>query len=264
MKLLILLVTIFGFQALPLAQAKTGCLNIPTCNLLGDLFSSKKASELLISYTGDPHNFRPTIEDSKRIIDYPSLVLGPVGLESWHQELVTKRAGKKTLTLSIKGLKSEFNSANTHALSHYWLYPDIHCKMRESMARYFEMDQASCPFRSQMDMLSKLKSKKFPLIVITHSALEPFFEFLGAEYVALKNSHHFDHLNPELLKKIHKTSKGGKKMIWIIEKEIHSPPKIVKNYKRQHHFILKLNIRGELGGKPGAVVDQILNFLEAI
>ncbi|MBT3979705.1 MAG: hypothetical protein HOE90_00045 [Bacteriovoracaceae bacterium] len=264
MKLLILLATIFGFQAMPPAQAKTGCLNIPTCNLLADLLPSKEGTELLINYTGDPHNFRPTIEDSKRIIDYSSIVLGPVGLESWHQELGTKRAGKKTLKLSIEGLKSEFNSANTHALSHYWLYPDIHCKIRKSMAKYFELDEASCPFRSQMDRLLKLKSKKFPLIVITHSALEPLFEFLDAKYVALKSSHHFDHLNPELLKIIHKNSKGGKKMVWIIEKEIRHPPKIVKNYKKQHHLTLKLNIRGEFGGKPGAVVDQLLNFLEAI
>jgi len=148
-----------------------GCYPVMICELIRELGVNAEEIDLTPQIKGDPHHYKLTTKDLKQIIKMPIYITGPIELWTPSEKINSLRPSKNLKTLVLKfnedyqALAPRFGN-NRHALSHFWLYPKIHCHAREQVYQFLSRlkklpPPTNCPYQLNEANMAKLKSIGF-------------------------------------------------------------------------------------------------------
>jgi len=230
-------------------------------------------TESLVSITGDPHEYEPSILEIKKLINAPILITGPNELNPWTQKINSQRSKAPTLkTISILFDQKDYlayKDANHEAISHFWLYPKIYCSLKNKLESNLkqlghELKKLSiCDYKKPEDQLrSVLINIKYP-IILTHDALLPLFLNLAPEranqIVAIKGSGHHEEASPISIKKMY-NALSSSKVLWIQELGINVPQNII-NKIRPTDTVIKIDTAKGLENDSFSVLNELVKKL---
>ncbi len=211
--------------------------------------NNTKNIELLniIMPSGDPHEFEPTIQDIKKLIQAPELIVGPIELNPWMKKISyirSKDKNLKTINLPLpESAISQYPTKTTEALGHFWLYPDIFCQFKKLLTKELgQKEQKICDSKT-IEALIARDLKVIPYsIILTHDALLPLLNKLAInknQILAIKGSSHHEEVSASSVKKVYDALKE-KKVIWILEENITAAENI-KNKIRPSDIVIKID-----------------------
>lgn len=215
----------------------------------------------------DPHHFEPSLKEIKSLIDAKTLALAPAGINPWAIKIAQKRIGKDLKTLQLKVPQkffTKYQTKNTEALAHYWVYPDILCYLKNEMqGKGLSINEFDCSEEkvlSQTQKLTKLIGGK--RIVITHDALAPLFTHSKALVLTLVSSEHGHRPDLSTYKELADWQKDKEKIIWLLEKNIKTNKNILKKIKPSD-IQIKIDITGKINQDPFFIWDELIKELES-
>lgn len=273
MKNLYLCVFFTAFFSLTSASAqelKVACSHAELCLLAKNIaveFNEKISTETLVTMSGDPHEFEPTINELKSLISAPLLLVGPTELNPWIKKVQFQRAKNKNLTTVFLPLTPERKASYSHgsgeAFAHFWLYPKIYCEMKKELAQKLfkkEVKDNSCETKAKLveEKLKSTLSKLTTPIVLTHDALWPLLQTYKPKelsIVAIKGSGHHEEATSESVKKLYTVLKSPK-VIWLEETGIHVPSNVT-SLKRKTDGTLKLDTAKSFEGTLFGTVEKL-------
>lgn len=193
---------------------------------------------VLVNIKGDPHEFEPSSREIKNILKSNFLLAGPKALNPW----ITKfGANRKNPTIHLDLPKeNSYNTTNSEALSHFWLYPEIYCALKQDLKKDlikrkiisdYQLLTEECDnerARVENELRETLQKINYP-IVLTHDALLPLLDSLKSKsnvIVAIKGSGHHSETTAESVKKLYVALKHPR-AIWVLEDNIHVPDNII-------------------------------------
>ena len=230
-------------------QEEVTCTHPQVCNLF-------KNSNYPFKLEVDPHHFEPSIGEIKKLLSANIVAFGPTDLNPWALKIESSRksAGKKNINIEIpeKFIK-KYGLQNLHMIEHYWLYPDILC----SLIKGCDIKMAE----EKINELKKLVEGRY--FVLTHDALGPLFESLGAKTTSLRTSTHNCEAQPNSLKKLEDWQKEKRRPIWLIEENVHTF-EALKGKIDKSDLVAKIDIIGKPGEDPFKVYDRILLELKRV
>lgn len=203
--------------------------------------------ENIILPTGDPHEFEPSIQDIKKLMRAPTLLVGPVELNPWMKnisELRLKEKNLKTIILSLPIFAAkEYPTDDTEALGHFWLYPKIYCHLKKEISlRLGFKPSSNCAYSNvESHIAADLKLISSP-VILTHDALLPLLKKLSTnknQIMALKSSTHHGEVSAAAVKHVYDALQNSK-VIWIFEDNI-AVSENVKNKIRKQDTIIKID-----------------------
>jgi ABC-type Zn uptake system ZnuABC Zn-binding protein ZnuA len=234
-------------------QKKTiSCTHIQVCNALSFVLgpdNSYVVKNLIDIGPEDPHHFEPTVGDIKKIQKAESLVLPPLSLQPWLKNVVTKikKDPKKNITIIVA--KNE----------HFWLQYTSLCSVLKQLSQSIKKSIKSdingwkCDNTKSGILKTKLKDKTF---ILLHDSLGNYFKELNLNYHALRGHGHLDTISAKSLKQVHHLVKSKAAIVWILEKQIHTPHAL-ERYFKQDHVKLYIDTLGRLGTSPFEVINQL-------
>lgn len=230
-------------------------------------------TESLVTITGDPHEYEPSVKVIKKLITAPVLLTGPNELNPWIKKINFQRSKIPNLqTVSIifdqKDLAG-YSEANREALSHFWLYPRIYCSLKskleiqlKNIGHPFKLSPP-CDFKKEEDQLRSILIKIKKPIILTHDALLPLFLNLTQNgkhsIVAIKGSGHHEEANPESIKKMY-NALVAPKVIWIQETGINIPQNII-NKMRANDIVIKIDTASTNENEAFSVLSELTEKL---
>ena len=239
--------TLIMFQ---IANASTYACSHPEICRMAQIILNENSSkgitlENIIVQSGDPHTFEPSIQDIKKLMQAPLLLVGPIELNPWMKNISSLRSKEKNLkttNLLLPNFSStEYPTEDKESLGHFWLYPKIYCHMKKALAIEFQQ-QTTCNSNDIETLLSAdLKNISLP-IVLTHDALLPLLKKLAPnknQIIAVKGSTHHEEVSAAAVKKVYDALKEPK-IIWIIENNIATAENI-KNKIRSTDIVVKID-----------------------
>jgi len=239
---LILLCIFFAFPLI--AKESITCTQFQICELI-KLIDQHKKYELNspISITGDPHHYDPDLKTIKSLLTANKLISAPIEAHPFIKSILKKRKERnndETILLDIqKNELIKYQTNNREALSHFWLYPDIYCRIKTELAVKLELpEKKNCSIEKiNLSLTETLKMVKHP-IILTHDAIEPLLKFYGShlKIISLKGSGHHDRLSPRTMKELSKILLKGK-VIWVLEKNITVPENVLKMIRKNDSTI---------------------------
>lgn len=252
--LLYLLTYLFFFPGITVhAASPLACSHQQLCQManliLTEAGRTNVETKTLVHMTGDPHEFEPTINEIKKLIDAPVLITGPTELNPWMTKVSYQRSkvpGLKTIALKLdSSLAALYPGASNEALSHFWLYPRIYCQMKKSLAEKLSAVSKKdlCLTRAdeiELKLKKTLASLQMP-VILTHDAILPLLLSLkkdGQKLIAIKGSGHHAETSTTSVKKLYDVL-SAPAAIWIIEDGIHVPKNILDK-KRSSDFVIKI------------------------
>ncbi len=240
-----LLISLF---LLPLwSQERIICTHPQVCNLFPN-------STYPLKLEIDPHHFEPSIGDIKKFLMADVVAIGPLSLNPWAIKIKKNRESsrKKIIEISIpEKFKEKYGKKNSYMLDHFWLFPDILCSLVKD-----------CQEKEANERIEKLKGLiKGKYFVLTHDALSPLLESLGANVASLRTSTHNCEAQPSSLKIIEDWKKKNRAIIWLIEENVHTFNQL-KGKIGKDDITLKIDIVGKPGEDPFKVFDKLLLELE--
>jgi hypothetical protein len=245
------------------------CSHPEICSMINQLSDAK--TESLVSITGDPHEYEPSILEIKKLISAPILITGPTELNPWIKKVIFQRRKIATIqTVSILFDEKDYllySQVTGEALSHFWLYPKVYCSLKLKMAdRLVSLGFAlkpnkPCDSKTPEDKLRFVLQKIKSPIILTHDALLPLLLNLAPKQliVAIKGSGHHEEANPASIKKMY-NALDSKKVIWIEETGINIPQNII-NKIRPSDFVVKIDTSK---GKEGAEFSVLKELTEKL
>ena len=78
------------FNAKVFADQTLYCSHPELCRMIHQISNVK--TENLISISGDPHEYEPTISEIKKLISAPILITGPKELNPWIKKIIFQRS----------------------------------------------------------------------------------------------------------------------------------------------------------------------------
>lgn len=239
----IFLIVITCFANLSFAKINIACTHLEVCRLINmsapDAFNTK----ILVLTKGDPHEFEPSIDQIKELLNADILISGPLELNPWMKKIYYQRLKNiKLVTFSLKihpAYIQKYGKDNLEALSHFWLYPDVFCDMKNQMINWIKNQlkiqkiQNACNTKDIELKLTNVLSKTKSPIILSHDALYPLFKAYKSEtlkVIPLKGSGHHDEVSPDTVKGLYNILKE-KKVIWILEKNINIPANILSKVR---------------------------------
>lgn len=213
----------------------------------------------LVAISGDPHEYEPSTTEIKNLIKAEVLIAGPAELNPWIKKVNYQRSKiektDKLKTLMIPLDKKDYAiypNASHEALSHFWLYPQIYCALKDKLETQFvsmkmlviDSAKKSCAaeaLKIETLLQSTLLSTKLPM-VLTHDALLPLLEILSKNkgtVAAIKGSGHHSETTTRSVKKLYDALKSPQ-VIWIEEKGINVPQNILSK-KRKNDLTLNID-----------------------
>jgi ABC-type Zn uptake system ZnuABC Zn-binding protein ZnuA len=200
----------------------------------------------------DPHHFEPSIGEIKNLLSADVVAFGPSDLHPWALKIEKSRkeAGKKNINIEIpEEYKKKYGYKNAHMLEHFWLYPDILCSLVQG-----------CDKKLAEEKINELKQLiQGRYFILTHDALAPLFESLGAHTTSLRTSTHNCEAQPKSLKKLEDWQKQKRNPIWLLEENVQTFEQL-KGKIGKSELMVKVDILGKPGENPFSVYDKI--FLE--
>jgi hypothetical protein len=263
------------------SNAKTNwyCAHPELCNLFQEIIDENQISDLaiynVVQLSGDPHEYEPKSIEIKNLIKVNNLIIGPKELNPWstkinYQRIKNKNYKQIELTLSTDDLKNYSYSTN-ESISHFWLYPKIYCKFKNSLITYLKNDdhpKLKISICDNSEIETKLKKTIANLhfsIIVTHDALVPLLKTLSPttqNIVSLKGSGHHEELNSAAIKNLYKAL-SDKRVIWIKEKNI-SIPTNISNKIRANDLVIELDTSSTKRKSPFSVLTELEAQLASI
>lgn len=226
------------------------CSHPELCKMINQI--SENPTESLVSITGDPHEYEPSILEIKNLISAPLLITGPAELNPWIKKIHLQRNKIPSLqTISLLLEQKDYlayPSANQEALSHFWLYPKTYCSLKNKLEKELvKLNHAAkkikpCDFKKPEEALRALLIKIKKPIILTHDALLPLLDTLGGKghtIVAIKASGHHEEASPQSIKKMY-NAMASPQVIWIQEAGINIPQNII-NKMRPTDIVIKID-----------------------
>jgi ABC-type Zn uptake system ZnuABC Zn-binding protein ZnuA len=247
-KIILLALVFLNFN---LATASTwSCAHPEICQMAKMLITENQLTDIkldnIVIPSGDPHEYEPTINDIKKLMQATVLLVGPIELNPWMKNISNSRSKNKklkTITLPLPDFSlAEYPTKETEALGHFWLYPKIYCHLKKILSDELELKHPIlCNHHSIEEKISTDLSKiPFP-IILTHDALLPLFQKLANDknkIIAIKGSNHHEEASTTSVKKVYDALKSSK-VIWILENNI-AIASNVKSKIRPTDIIIKL------------------------
>ena len=230
-------------------------------------------TESLITITGDPHEYEPSILEIKKLINASILITGPNELNPWTLKINYQRSKTPSVkTISILFDQKDYQAykdANHEAISHFWLYPKIYCSLKNKLESNLKQlgfglkKLTICDFKKPEDQLrSVLINIKHP-IILTHDALLPLFLNLAPEkaqqIVAIKGSGHHEEASPISIKRMY-NALSSSNVIWIQELGINIPQNII-NKIRPSDIVIKIDTGKGLENDAFSVLNELVKKL---
>lgn len=251
------------------------CSHPEICRMAQIILSENSAQgvilENIIVPTGDPHEFEPSIQDVKKLMRAPTLLVGPIELNPWMKNISEMRSQKKDLKTFALNLPtfaiSEYPTNESEALGHFWLYPQIYCHIKKSMSEILNYKQTvHCNFQNiEQQLASDLNKLSIP-IVLTHDALLPLLNKLATkknQIIAVKGSTHHGEMSAASIKKVYDALKE-KRVIWIVEDNI-AVSENIKNKIRKSDIIIKIDTaKSPLGNQDFSLLESFHKKLQEI
>lgn len=258
------------------AQSTMYCSHPELCRLLRHICRENGITDIktesLVSISGDPHEFEPSVAEIKKLISVPILITGPDELNPWIKKIAHKRSAtdKKTISLQMDSKDySAYGVANAEALAHFWLYPRIYCSLKSKLeAELINLGQKlrphpACDWKKTEEKLALILNKIKKPILFTHDALLPLILNLIQNkkqiIVAIKGSGHHEEASPASIKKMYHAL-NNPQVIWILETNIHVAANIV-NKIRRNDIVIKLDTGNGLENDPFSVLAELSNKL---
>lgn len=202
----------------------------------------------------DPHHFEPSIGEIKMLLSASTVAFGPSDLNPWAQKIEDNRkaAGKKNIKIGVPDeFIKKYGKKNIHMLEHFWLYPDILCSLVKGCDQKIAQAKIS-------DLKNLVEGRNF---VLTHDAIAPLFESLGANVTSLRTSTHNCEAQPNSLKKLEDWQRDKKNIIWLLEENIHTYEQL-KGKIDKKDLLVKIDILGKPGENPFSVYDKMFSELK--
>lgn len=247
------LVILLSSNSFAREKVSISCTHIELCRLYASVIKEQNtqnevAFEHVVQISGDPHDFDPLSSDIKNLISTEHLIVGPRELNPWVTKIIEQRNKnkKRTIELNLNAeSKKLYNTTNTEALSHFWLYPKVICQFKESLqaeliahkeiqgskTKNTQEDCLILALKKELELKSALDKLKFPL-VLTHDALMPLFLSLKPDLkiTAIKGSGHHHEPSAKDVKNLYAFLQAPK-VTWIIEKSINIPKNILSKVR---------------------------------
>ena len=223
------------------------CTHPQVCNLF-------QKSSYPFKLATDPHHFEPSIGEIKILLSATTVAFGPSDLNPWALKIEDNRkaAGKKNINIEVpEEFIKKYGKKNIHMLEHFWLYPDILCSLVNGC------DQKMA--ETKISDLKKLIEGRY--FILTHDAMGPLFESLGANVSSLRTSTHNCEAQPNSLKKLEDWQKEKRHIIWMLEENIHTFEQL-KGKIDKKDLVVKIDILGKPGENPFSVYDKIFSELK--
>lgn len=230
-------------------------------------FNEKISTETLVTMSGDPHEFEPTINELKALISAPVLLIGPHELNPWIKKVQFQRAKNKNLVTIALSLtpdrKALYAHGSSEAFAHFWLYPKIYCEMKSELAQILfkkPLKDNSCDQKAKAleEKLKTTLSKVTSPIVLTHDALWPLLQTYKTKeltIVAIKGSGHHEEATAGSVKKLYAVLKSPR-VIWLEETGIHVPGNVTA-LKRKTDSTLTLDTAKSFAGNLFGTVEKL-------
>lgn len=229
-------------------------------------------TETLVKISGDPHDFEPAARELKAMINAPVLITGPQELNPWMKKINYQRSKNPALiTLSLQLEKSDlklYPYGTSEALSHFWLYPEIYCRMKAELANLMKQkqfikktispDKCLAEARAIETSLKRALAELAVPVILTHDAILPLLLNLKnpqSVVVAIKGSGHHEEASPAAVKKLY-DALNAPKAIWVEESNITVPANIMAK-KRKQDIIIKIDTAQTVQHSPFAVLKTL-------
>jgi hypothetical protein len=280
MKNLRLILALCAFPFSVFAENTIYCSHPELCKMVDRIASENKVTDLLtktlVTIVGDPHEFEPSAEEIKQLINAPTLLTGPQELNPWVKKILFKRsrlAGKKNITLIFGAEDSKlYSHVNLDALSHFWIYPKVYCSLKSKLHAELSLlhqgikSHPKCDSQTVEKSLQQSLSHILSPIILTHDALLPLMHSLSTNksqvIVAIKGSGHHEETGPIAIKKMYDALKAPK-VIWIVESNISTPSNIL-NKRRPQDLLLTLDTAKSNNEDPFSALKELSAKLNQI
>lgn len=269
MKLILTSIIFFYFSSI--YALEVACTHEEVCSLVSKSFKEKLITRPLVVINGDPHEFEPTPSQIKNLLNAPILVSGPIELNPWIAKVLNEREkNKKLITVSLQLKKEQqttYQTHNTEALSHFWLYPQVYCDFKNQLLHHSAFQNLTkmkdCNVENiEFSLREHLKNIQLPFI-LSHDALEPLLKFYGPKslnIISLKSSTHHDEVSPASIKKMYSSLNNGK-VIWLIETGIDIPHNISSKI-RSTDTMLKIDTSKNINDVEFSTLNELLKQLK--
>lgn len=253
------------------------CSHAELCKMLNRIALENKIIDLkmytLISISGDPHEYEPSITEIKSLISAPILLTGPNELNPWIKKINFQRSKSqalKTIGLTLNGSYNQFYPhASAETLAHFWLYPKVYCSLKSKLeAELIKLGYKltaikTCDADTAEKLLSNALAKLNRPVILTHDALLPLMNSLGNSkahpIIAIKGSSHHEESGPQAVKKMYDALKAPR-VIWVQEAGIHVPANVL-NKIRSSDTLIKIDTAKSLDENPFSVLIELANQL---
>jgi len=278
-----ILIILFGslfFSSLVSAKiSRLSCSHPEICTLAKTIATEQGQTlemESIVTISGDPHEFEPSITEIKKLMSAEFLIEGPFELNPWIKKVNNQRSQNSALTTKTLNLKEQqtklysaiSNGVTKEALAHFWLYPKIYCDFKSEITRMLieanmivlkNKNEDQCPNKAiemEKQLRSTISQMNMP-IILTHDALWPLLNSLNEKsmIVSIKGSGHHAEASAESVKKLYNALKSPK-VIWIEEKGINVPPTILIK-KRPTDIVIKLDTAKSDGKEYFSVIKKL-------
>lgn len=243
------LALVLFFSFFTMAEDLVTCTHPQVCNLF-------EKSTYPFKLEVDPHHFEPSIGEIKTLLSANIVAFGPSDLHPWALKIEKSRkeAGKKNINIEIPSeFIKKYGIKNAHMLEHFWLYPDILCSLIKG-----------CDKKLAEEKINSLKNLiQGRYFILTHDALAPLFESLGAQVTSLRTSTHNCEAQPKSLKKLEDWQKEKRQRIWLIEENVQTLQQL-KGKIDKSDLVAKVDILGKPGENPFTVYDKIFMELKKV
>ncbi|MDO9183299.1 MAG: zinc ABC transporter substrate-binding protein [Bacteriovorax sp.] len=285
MKIKIVLSILFlVFSRTSFAKNTMYCSHPEICKMLDQIIkenSSDKnlaglSTESLISVTGDPHEYEPSVNEIKKLMNAPILITGPNELNPWIKKINFQR--RKIASLKTASLLFDqqdylsYAGASGEALSHFWLYPKVYCSLKNKLIVELKnlginnIKNQACIYKKVEDDLRLVLAGIKKPIILTHDALLPLLLNLSPDQtlsiVAIKGSGHHEETSPISIKKMY-NALSAPQVIWIQETGINIPQNII-NKIRPNDQVIKIDTANSVDQGLFSIIVELTKKLASI
>lgn len=266
-----------GFLFLALIQSslavdtKLVCAHHQLCNLVLELLDRgehKKLQAAFVNENSDPHETSLAPALLKIYYQAKYLILPDPALAPWLTSVLKNRKAMDTFVAEVSS--ESITGSYPGALAHFWLYERELCALNQSLAaklkawglklRPHATECASARFRI---LAKKLKAGLYDqMVILTHNALAPLLESLGARFIILKSGAHAHELSPDVFKEVHQLLEKYKSLLWIVESEIGLPPQLSSLIRTEDKKVV-VKVSGRYGESTFTPLEELSALLNA-
>jgi ABC-type Zn uptake system ZnuABC Zn-binding protein ZnuA len=274
---------IMGLSSTEAAQ-KISCAHPELCRLAKIILVENSITdfeiESVVKIIGDPHEFEPTSNEIKRLIEAQILISGPTQLNPWVRNTNYQRqlqSNKNIVTINLDITKEDFAtypSINREPLAHFWLYPKIFCSFKKTLEEQLfknkilkvNTDVKSCNLQQEKitsELKTTLNSLRFP-IILTHDALLPLLNIFimnKKQVVSIRSSGHHSEASVKSVKNLYDVLEKSK-AIWIIENNITISQNILSK-KRSSDFSILIDTANSKNLEYFQILNELNEKLKA-